>query len=264
MRSLSLSRLLLITLALVVTTPALLPTVQAQSSSYRSSSAATPRIEAFGVEPVDRLSPGTELMFTLLGSPRSQVSLTVQGVQTPVKLEEVRPGEYEGAYTLKTRDRVYRDASVIATLKARNGRSTRASLAQPLLTADLDERRPRDARLPSRRVEACDNCGVVEAVEVVDAKGEGGLVGMIGGGVAGGLLGSQIGKGSGRTAAQIAGAIGGAYAGREIEGRVKTDQHYEVLVRFQDGRTQTVQFPTQPGYQVGDRVRLDNGTLTRR
>lgn len=83
-------------------------------------------------------------------------------------------------------------------------------------------------------------------MEVVDAKGEGGMLGMIGGGVAGGLLGSQIGKGSGRTAAQIAGAIGGDYAGRETEGRVKNDQHYEVLVHFQDGRTQTMQFPSSP------------------
>jgi outer membrane lipoprotein SlyB len=58
----------------------------------------------------------------------------------------------------------------------------------------------------------CVNCGVVEAINLVEVKGTGSYLGMIAGGVAGALLGSQVGQGRGTTAAQVAGAAGGAFA----------------------------------------------------
>ena len=107
----------------------------------------------------------------------------------------------------------------------------------------------------------CASCGVVRAVNVVKHKGKGGYVGMIGGGVAGALLGGEIGHGSGRTVAQLAGAAGGAYAGNEIEKRVHTTKEYLVAVHMDHGGTRTFSYNGPPGFAVGSRVRVKNGTL---
>jgi len=108
---------------------------------------------------------------------------------------------------------------------------------------------------------ACANCGVVEAVNAVQQKGQGGAVGMVGGGVAGALVGSQIGHGGGKTVAELAGAAGGAFLGNEIEKKVTTTTHYEVVVRLESGGSQTISYAAQPGLAVGTRVRIENGAL---
>ena len=60
----------------------------------------------------------------------------------------------------------------------------------------------------------CANCGVVEAVNAVQQKGEGGYVGMIGGGVAGALVGSQIGHGGGKILPDATGVVASGSFGR--------------------------------------------------
>jgi outer membrane lipoprotein SlyB len=107
----------------------------------------------------------------------------------------------------------------------------------------------------------CANCGVVEAVHAVQQKGQGGAVGMVGGGVAGALVGSQIGHGGGKTIAELAGAAGGAFLGNEIQKKVTTTTHYEVVVRLENGSSQTVSYAAQPAFAVGSRVRMENGAL---
>ncbi|MFZ3287403.1 MAG: hypothetical protein WA191_11215, partial [Telluria sp.] len=72
-----------------------------------------------------------------------------------------------------------------------------------------------------------------------------------------------VGGGSGRTAAQIAGALGGAYVGRNIERNSKRTQHYEVVIRFANGGTQTVTYENDPGFRVGEKVKINNGVLAR-
>ena len=84
---------------------------------------------------------------------------------------------------------------------------------------------------------------------------------MVGGGVVGAVVGSQIGHGGGKTVAELAGAAGGAFLGNEIQKKVTTTTHYEVVVRLENGGSQTVSYPTQPGFTVGSRVRVENGTL---
>ena len=87
------------------------------------------------------------------------------------------------------------------------------------------------------------------------------MVGMIGGGVAGALVGSQIGRGRGKTVAELAGAAGGALLGNEIEKKVHTTTHYDVVVRMDGGGSQTVSYAAQPGFSAGSHVRVENGTL---
>ena len=79
--------------------------------------------------------------------------------------------------------------------------------------------------------------------------------------VAGAVLGSQVGRGDGTTIAQVLGAAGGAYAGNEVEKRMKTTKHYEVVVRLEGGGSQMVSYPSDPALKIGTRVRVDNGAL---
>ena len=96
-------------------------------------------------------------------------------------------------------------------------------------------------------VRYCSNCATVEAINVIEVNGDGNYIGTIGGGVVGALLGSQVGGGSGRTAAQVAGALGGAYVGRNIDRKNdKQTRHFEVVIRFPNGGTQTVQYANDP------------------
>ncbi|MFN0161735.1 MAG: glycine zipper 2TM domain-containing protein [Burkholderiales bacterium] len=114
---------------------------------------------------------------------------------------------------------------------------------------------------PRTAVRNCANYGVVEAINVVEVNGNGSCLGKIAGGVVGALVGSQVGSGRGTTAAQAAGAIGGAVAGNEIEKRVRKSKHYEVVARLQGGGTQMVSYASEPAFRVGDKIRLENGTL---
>lgn len=116
----------------------------------------------------------------------------------------------------------------------------------------------------SRRVEIaaeCGNCGTVESIREVEVKGQGTGVGMAVGGVAGGLLGNQIGHGGGRAVATIAGAAGGAYVGNEIEKTSRAQSAYRVTVRMEDGTYRIVTQRSHPGYAVGERVKVVDGTI---
>jgi outer membrane lipoprotein SlyB len=229
-----------------------------------------PTIDRFDVEPLRSLTPGAELPFRLTGSPNGSASVRINGVRGKLALEEVRAGVYEGAYTVRNRDQFPPDAVVTGNLRL--GTQERSVvLGQSLV--DGTASRPRAGSRASNRAQAqapipaaapaCANCGVVEAVNQVQHKGDGSFLGKIGGGVVGALLGSQVGHGTGNTVATVAGAAGGAWAGNEIEKRVKTTTHYEVVVRLQGGGTQTVSYSAQPGFAVGTRVRVDNGALVR-
>jgi outer membrane lipoprotein SlyB len=212
--------------------------------------ASAPRIDRFRVEPVNPLMVGSELQFTLQGTPGAQASVRVNGSQGKTVLTETSPGKYEGSHRIARTDRVDDKSRVTATLRSGN-RTVSESLDQSLLAAA-------PVRAPVR---ACANCGVVEAINLVDVKGPGSYLGLIAGGVAGAVLGSQVGQGNGRTAAQVIGAAGGAYAGREIEKQIKKTQVWEVVARLEGGGSQTLSFQADPGFKVGERVRVENGTL---
>lgn len=108
--------------------------------------------------------------------------------------------------------------------------------------------------------------GVVDSIQLVQGSNtQGSGVGAIVGGVVGGLLGNQVGKGSGRTVTTVAGAVGGALAGNEIEknnGSWQRNQ-YQVGIRLDDGRYQTVVQDDVSGLQVGSRVRINNNIAYR-
>jgi outer membrane lipoprotein SlyB len=233
------------------------PMTPARRMADAASSNADPIIDRFDVVP-NQLVAGSALVFTLYGSPGGRASVRIAGVTGRVFLDETRDGVYEGTYIIKTRDQVLPDSRVTANLRLGDRRSS-AVLGKSLLAAS-------GVQPGARRVARhyCANCGVVEAINVIEVKGEGSYLGMIAGGLAGALLGSQVGGGSGRTVATVAGAAGGAYAGNEIEKRMKTTaRHYEVIVRLEGGGSQAVSYEAEPAFRVGDRVKVENSTLVR-
>jgi outer membrane lipoprotein SlyB len=219
----------------------------------KMSAADLPKIAHFNVDPAAELKGGDELYFWVLGTPGAQVDLAIQGVRGKVLLPEVKPGEYATTYTIRSRDRILPRSLVTANMRVGERVST-ANLGKTLQSPF--------APAPLQVSRTCYNCGTVEAINLVEVKGEGGYLGAIGGGVVGAILGNQVGQGNGRTAAQVAGALGGAYAGRALEAQSKNSSHHEVLVRLQTGTVQAVSFATAPALKVGDKVKLTNGVIT--
>ena len=126
---------------------------------------------------------------------------------------------------------------------------------------------PAKAKTPPAQVASnapvakCSNCGVIESVREITAKGEGSGLGAAGGAVVGGVLGHQVGGGSGKQIATVVGAVGGAVAGNEVEKRVKATKSYDINVRLDDGSTRVINEVNPPSWRSGDRVRIVDGAI---
>jgi len=117
---------------------------------------------------------------------------------------------------------------------------------------------------PQAQHQICADCGKVLAVNVTEKAGEGGALGLIGGGVAGALLGRQVGGGTGRDLATLAGAAGGAYAGKQVEGHYKNAKVWTVTVQYETGAKADFNFDQDPGLAAGDLVRNSGNGIARR
>ena len=106
----------------------------------------------------------------------------------------------------------------------------------------------------------------VEIIRVQDpARAPG--IGAVIGGVAGAVVGNQIGSGTGRTAATVIGAVGGAVAGNAIEksrtANTAAGESYRVTVQLDNGSVRAYDTSSYGELRIGDRVRIENGQLTR-
>jgi len=106
---------------------------------------------------------------------------------------------------------------------------------------------------------ACQNCGRITRIEVIDSH-RSATGGAVIGAIVGGAVGNQVGNGDGRKLATVAGAVGGAYAGREIaENSEKT--RYRITVLMQDGRVVNRTQDQVGRMHVGSEVRVKNGRV---
>ncbi len=90
--------------------------------------------------------------------------------------------------------------------------------------------------------------------------------GAVAGGVIGGVVGNQFGHGSGRAAATALGVIGGALLGNTIEAQANGPRAYEsyrVSIQTDNGAYRAFDVPSPGDLRVGDRVRIDNGQISR-
>lgn len=219
-----------------------------------------PNIAAFVVAAPDPAQPGDELRFTLNGSPGGTARATLVGVDQPIFLREGSRGVYEGTYTLRRQDRTDGPLSASVFLVVTGRESTRSF---ERVVGDSPQAQERSAR-NKQALQSCVGCGVIEAINVVEAKAEGNnVVGTIAGGVVGGVLGHQVGGGSGKDIATIAGALGGAYAGNRVQNNMGKTTEYHVVVRLESGTTQTVKLASLPALKVGERVRVENNSVVR-
>jgi outer membrane lipoprotein SlyB len=105
--------------------------------------------------------------------------------------------------------------------------------------------------------------GAVQHIEPI-TKTEASGAGAVAGGLLGGVVGNQFGKGDGKKAMTVVGAVGGAVAGHEIEKQHnKKVVGYRVRVQLDNGETRTFEPSQLDGLKVGDRVRIEQGTLRR-
>ncbi len=90
--------------------------------------------------------------------------------------------------------------------------------------------------------------------------------GAVAGGVIGGVVGNQFGSGGGRAAATALGLVGGALLGNSIEANRNAPRAYEsfrVSIQTDTGAYRAFDVPTPGDLRVGDRVRIDNGQISR-
>lgn len=133
---------------------------------------------------------------------------------------------------------------------------TRVAKAEPTKAAPKPAK---PAAEPVRVAAVCSYCGVVEAVETIQRKGEGSGLGAVAGGVLGAVAGNQVGRGDGRKAMTVLGAVGGGLAGHEVEKRARGETVYKVKVRLDDGSLRIIEQATEP--KVGSRVEVHGDTL---
>ncbi len=109
--------------------------------------------------------------------------------------------------------------------------------------------------------------GRVVGIDTIAGNGNGRTsgAGAVIGGVVGGVLGHQIGSGRGNTAATIGGAVAGAAVGNEMERRRESggDIAYRVDVRLDNGALRSATSENIGDLRVGDRVRIENGRVSR-
>jgi hypothetical protein len=103
----------------------------------------TPRIERFVIRNAERLEPGREIRFRMIGTPGGDAWLDIPGVAARVNLAETRPGVYVGEYTIRRRDSAAAFQDARATL----------ALGRQRAIARADQGRepaaPRDEQPPS-------------------------------------------------------------------------------------------------------------------
>lgn len=94
------------------------------------------RIDRFHVTGLERIEPGTELTFVIDGMPGAVAVVDLPGVANNVRLREVRPGRYEGSYTIRRSDNLNVSAPVVASLRAGERVVTANVVAPPVARGD--------------------------------------------------------------------------------------------------------------------------------
>lgn len=146
----------------------------------------------------------------------------------------------------------------VAAAKAKAASATAAPVAAPA-SATAATPAPADTPAPA----GCAECGRVMAIAVTEKAGEYSAVGVLAGGAIGAVLGNQVGGGFGKDLATLAGAAGGAYAGKVLEEKLKTHKVWSVTVHYANDSKASFDFLSDPGFQVGDRVKNTGNTIAR-
>ena len=105
---------------------------QAQSNTDRYNHGPVAVVESFGVKQLPALNPGSELVFSLTGTPGARVILRIAGATDEVPMSEGRPGSYSGDYTVRLRDRLSA-ASLVTAQVTKDGQTHSVAMDQSLV-----------------------------------------------------------------------------------------------------------------------------------
>ncbi len=105
-------------------------TSTAHAETFSSTPAAS--VTAFDVAQLRTITPGSELEFTLNGTPGAEVTLQIAGATDGLRLTEVQAGRYTGTYTVRSRDRLTA-ASLVTARLVKNGEEVSVSLDESLV-----------------------------------------------------------------------------------------------------------------------------------
>ena len=89
-------------------------------------------VQQFTVTPIAAIEPGADLKFMLNGTPGAKANFNIEGVVKNAPMQEVRPGQYEGSYTIRRLDHFPPNLNIVANLEA-NGQTTSQRLSQALV-----------------------------------------------------------------------------------------------------------------------------------
>jgi outer membrane lipoprotein SlyB len=251
-------------------------------------------VDAFDVEQVPSLAPGTLLQFSVFASPGASATVLVEGVPRLVELREVQPGVYEGVHVIESGDRLRVDSTAVATVW-RDGAVVRATLEESLLldgappapTAS-SARAPSPSPSPSRSplplpapvpraltlppplgfpagVAAegrlsCRDCARVESIRAVEVATGPAYAGSVAGSIAGALFGEEIGKAHERHVTGALGAIGSAVLGRPAQRAGSSRTLYDATLRLPNGTLRVRRYDAPPPFQVGQVIRLETAS----
>jgi len=262
--------------------------------------AAALRVDAFDVEQVASLDPGTTLQFSVFATPGASATVLVEGVRRLVELREVEPGIYEGRHVIEGGDRIRPGSAAVATLW-RDGTVVRATLEESLLLDGAPptqvaapmvtpEPAPSPRALPAEpptlqrppapqhagnaypapgpvppapqpeRRVDCRHCAVVESIRAVEVPTGPAYAGAIAGGIAGAVFGDQIGKAHERHVTRVLGAIGGAFLGHQIQRAATSRTLYDATLRMPNGSLRVRRYDAPPPFQVGQRIPVGGST----
>lgn len=98
------------------------------------------RIRGFDVQAVDRLGPGSELEFSLWGTPGATASVRIDGARRLLTLSERSPGYYAGTYVVSGSDAVTPGSRAVAQLRA--GRYVSTAVLDETLQAGFGRPEP--------------------------------------------------------------------------------------------------------------------------
>jgi outer membrane lipoprotein SlyB len=112
-----------------------------------SNHASALRIDGFSVDEVRNLIPGTDLNFSISGTPGGTATLLIAGAQRGLTLSEVEPGLYDGTYTISGRDSITAQSAVTANL--RRGNQVVSAVLRESLQAGAGYRGPRRGNGPN-------------------------------------------------------------------------------------------------------------------
>ena len=152
-----------------VTTRTLVAAAPSTAPAVAAPVASVPVIERFTVSPIARIEPGAELRFVTAGTAGGRAAFSIEGVARDIPMREVRPGRYEGAYTIRRDDNFPPTLNIVGTLDV-SGKLAQSKLNQALL---VDARPPSIRNLAPRNNEAVEGNNVTVSATFDDSGGVG-------------------------------------------------------------------------------------------